>query len=292
MRAKWTLVLAASIAATIFLPVVNAVQAQSQAALTGIVSSAAEGKMEGVVVTASRPGSIVMVSVTTDADGRYSFPRSHLQPSKYTLAIRAVGYDIDSPANATVANGKAATADIKLKKTGNLAGQLTNAEWMMSISGTEDQKAQLLNCVGCHTLERVMRSTHDSDEWTKVVARMRGYGAVSQPIKPQRMLDANRAGRPEEFRKLADYLATINLSATDRWAYELKTLPRAKARDTRAIVTHYDMVRPTTEPHDVLVDKDGKVWYTDFGEMFIGKFDPKSLKLVEFPIKKFKEKAP
>ena len=52
------------------------------------------------------------------------------------------------------------------------------------------------------------------------------------------------------------------------------------------------MVRPTTEPHDILVDKDGNVWYTDFGEMFIGKFDPKTLKLTEYPIKKFKDKAP
>ena len=52
------------------------------------------------------------------------------------------------------------------------------------------------------------------------------------------------------------------------------------------------MVRPTTEPHDVLVDKDGNVWYTDFGEMFIGKFDPKTLKLTEYAIKKFKDKAP
>ena len=292
MRGKWTLVLAASIAATIFLPAVNAVHAQSQAALTGIVSSEAEGKMEGVVVTASRPGSIVWVSVTTAADGRYSFPRSHLQPGQYTLAIRAVGYDIGSPAKATVANGKAATADIRLKKTGNLGGQLTNAEWMMSVPGTEDQKAQLLNCVSCHTLERVMRSTHDSNEWTLVLGRMAGYGAVSQPIKPQRMLDRNRTSAPEAYRKLADYLATINLSAADRWPYDLKTLPRPKGRDTRAIVTHYDMVRPTTQPHDVLVDKDGKVWYTDFGEMYIGKFDTKTLKLVEYPIRKFKEKAP
>ena len=52
------------------------------------------------------------------------------------------------------------------------------------------------------------------------------------------------------------------------------------------------MVRPTTEPHDVLVDKEGNVWYTDFGEMFIGKFDPKTLKLTEYPIRKFKDKAP
>jgi streptogramin lyase len=121
---------------------------------------------------------------------------------------------------------------------------------------------------------------------------MMGYGAVSQPIKPQRMLDPNRQGQPEQYRKMADYLATINLSSSDHWSYELKTLPRPKGRDTRAIVTQYDMVRPTTEPHDILVDKDGMVWYTDFGEMFIGKFDPKTLKLTEYPIKKFKDKAP
>ena len=89
---------------------------------------------------------------------------------------------------------KTATTDIKLKKTKNLASQLTNAEWMMSIPGTEAQKAALLDCGSCHTLERIMRSTHDSDEWTQVISRMRGYGAVSQPIKPQR--DAGYAPAP------------------------------------------------------------------------------------------------
>ena len=290
MRAR--LMLAATAAAMLVAPAIHAGPTRADAALTGIVSSEAEGKVEGVVVTARRAKSIVQVSVTTDADGRYSFPPDRLQPGEYTLSTRAVGYDIASPAKATVSNIEPATADIKLKKTKNLAGQLSNAEWMMSIPGTEEQKAGLLNCVGCHTLERVVRSTHDSDEWTHVISRMMGYGAVSQPIKPQRMLDRARAGTPEQYRKLADYLATINLSAVDQWAYELKTLPRPKGRDTRAIVTQYDVVRPTSEPHDVLVDKEGKVWYTDFGEMFIGKFDPKTLKLVEYPIKKFKEKAP
>src|SRR5467141_4352638 len=161
MRANLMLTLAATASAMVFLPVIDAVRAEGQAALTGIVSSA-EGKMEGVVVTARRAKSIVQVSVTTDADGRYSFPRNRLEPGEYTLSIRAVGYDIESPTKATV-NGKAATSDSKLKKTKSLAGQLTNAEWMMSIPGTEEQKAGLLNCVGCHTLERVVRSTHDSD---------------------------------------------------------------------------------------------------------------------------------
>src|SRR2546425_6092047 len=202
MRAKLMLTLAAAAASIGAPPAIGPVRAQGPAALSGIVSSEAEGKMGGVVVTARRAKSIVQVSVTTDADGRYSFPRNRLEPGEYTLSIRAVGYDIESPTKPTV-NGKAATSDIKLKKTKNLAGQLTNAEWMMSIPGTEEQKAGLLNCVGCHTLERVMRSTHDSDGWTQVISRMLGYGAVSQPIKPQPMLDRARAGTSGQYRSFS-----------------------------------------------------------------------------------------
>jgi virginiamycin B lyase len=274
----------------------SSARAETPAALAGQVTSDAEGAkdtpMEGVVVTAHKDGSIVSVSVTTDAQGHYAFPENRMEPGQYKIAIRAAGYDIAAPASAEIVTEKTATADIRLKKTRNLASQLTNAEWMMSIPGTEDQKAMLLNCVGCHTVERIMRSTHDANEWTQVITRMMGYGAVSQPIKPQPMLDKARAGTPEQYRKMAEYLATINLSAVDKWDYELKTLPRPTGRSTRAIVTEYDMGRPTTEPHDVVLDKDGNVWYSDFGELFISKFDPKTLKLTEYPTKEFKPGAP
>ena len=111
---------------------------------------------------------------------------------------------------------------------------------MMSIPGTEEQKAFLLDCTSCHTMERIVRSTHDADEWMQVITRMKGYGAVSQPVKPQPMLDRSRAGTPEQFRKAAEYLATINLSAVDHWTYALKTLPRPTGGSTRAIVTEYN----------------------------------------------------
>ena len=84
----------------------------------------------------------------------------------------------------------------------------------------------------------------------------------------------------------------MNLSASDKWSYPLKTLPRPSGDSTHVIVTEYDLPRATIEPHDILKDKDGNVWYTDFGEQFISKFDPKTLKLTEYPIKQFKPKAP
>jgi virginiamycin B lyase len=265
---------------------------QAPAALTGVVSSEAEGVMEGVVVTAHKPGSIVSVSVMTDEHGRYAFPDNRLEPGHYDLAIRAVGYELPEATSGDVAAEKTSNVNLRLQTTRDLADQLTNAEWVSSIPGTEEQKAMLLNCTSCHTMERIVKSTHDADEWTQVVSRMMGYGAVSQPVKPQPMLDRSRAGTPEQYRKMAEYLATINLSATDHWQYPLKTLPRPTGRSTHAIVTEYDMGARTTEPHDILVDKDGMVWYSDFGQMFIGKFDPKTLKRTEYPIKKFKPDAP
>jgi virginiamycin B lyase len=265
---------------------------RAPATLTGQVTSDAEGAMEGVVVTARKDGSIVSTSVTTDAKGRYAFPENRLEPGHYNIAIRAVGYELPAPASANVIAERTSNLDLRLDKTRDLASQLSNAEWLMSIPGSEEQKAMLLDCMGCHTLERIVRSTHDVNEWMQVISRMKGYGAVSQPIKPQPMLDPDRAGRPEDYRKMAEYLATINLRATDHWQYALKTLPRPTGRSTHVIVTEYDVVRPTTEPHDVVLDKDGNVWYSDFGELFISKFDPKTLKLTEYPTKKFKPNAP
>jgi virginiamycin B lyase len=281
--------------AVMLLPVaIHCVRAQNgpPVALTGKVTSEAEGAMEGVVVSAKKAGSIVTVSVISDAQGRYSFPASRLGAGKYSLKIRAIGYELEGPATTDVADEQTATVDLKLRKTKKLAAQMSNAEWMMSLPGTEDQKAFLLNCVGCHTLERIVRSNHDADEWMQVMVRMSGYGPVSQPIKPQRMLDPARTANPEQFRKQAEYLASVNLSQAPQWEYPLKTLPRPTGRATRAIITEYDLPRPTTEPHDVIVDAQGNVWYSDFGELFISKLDPKMLKLTEYPVKEFKPGAP
>jgi virginiamycin B lyase len=287
-------ILAAGIAVMFFLPSSSQIAAQNDpgSALTGQVTSEAEGAMEGVVVSAKKAGSIVTVSVMSDAQGRYRFPSNRLDAGQYSIKARAAGYELAAPATANVADEQTATVDLKLRKTKNLVSQMSNAEWMASLPGSEDDKAFLLGCVGCHTLERIVRSNHNADEWTQVIVRMNGYGPVSQPIKPQRMLDSARSGSPEQFRKEAEYLAKVNLSEVSQWEYPLKTLPRPTGRATRAIITEYDMPRPTTEPHDVLVDAQGTVWYSDFGELFISKFDPRTLKLTEYPVKEFKPGAP
>ena len=192
---------AASLAVALMTSGLSPIAAQAAAGLAGQVTGP-EGPMEGVLVTAKKNGSTIAYTVTSDAQGRYSFPAGKIEGGEYTLHIRATGFDLDGAnrdgaLKANVDAQNATTADLKLKKTHNLAGQLVNAEWMMSMPGTDDQKAQLLNCVGCHTLERIVRSTHNADEFTQVVYRMANYAQVSQPIKPQKRMDPEWAPKPE-----------------------------------------------------------------------------------------------
>src|SRR5881409_139524 len=77
-------------------------QAQQAVALTGVVSSSEEGPMEGVLVRAKRSGGTVTTAVVTDREGRYRFPQARLEPGQYSLRIRAVGYDLESDATASV----------------------------------------------------------------------------------------------------------------------------------------------------------------------------------------------
>src|SRR5438477_11111156 len=76
-------------------------QGQSPAALTGTVTSAAEGAMEGEVVSAKK--GIVTISVVSDAKGTFSFPASKLAAGDYTLTIRAAGYVLEGPKAVTIA---------------------------------------------------------------------------------------------------------------------------------------------------------------------------------------------
>jgi len=264
--------------------------AAAQNALAGKVSSAEEGAMEGVLVSAKKAGTTITITVVSDKEGRYSFPAAKLEPGRYAIRIRAVGYDLDGPGAAEIAAGKTATLDLKLRKTSDLAAQLSNGEWMASVPGTDPQKGLLLNCVGCHSLERVVRSTHDADAFTKtVLPRMQSYVNQSIPQHPQlrkaeRLMEERGDQRVQVYRSTAEYLATINRGPAQKWSYELKTLPRPSGRATRVVYTEYDLPRETISPHDVIVDKEGIAWYSSFGEQNLGRLDPKTGEVREFPI--------
>jgi len=267
------------------------------AALTGKVTSAKEGAMEGVLVSARKAGSTITITVVSDNKGIYRFPHAKLDAGQYAIRIRAAGYELDGKVTAQVEEQKAATLNLKLRTTQDLAAQLTSGEWIASMTGTEQQKRTLLGCVGCHTVERIARSKYDTDGFVMTVQRMGTYANQSTPLRPQKRLttrDTDLVGEDQARvqRTQAEWLSSINLSSGPRWDYPLKTFPRPKGKATQVIMTEYDLPRPTIEPHDVIVDAEGVAWYSNFGEQSIGKLDPKTGKVTEYPVPEPKKGSP
>src|SRR5262245_4475656 len=256
-------------------------------ALTGTVSSADEGKMEGVVVSAKRPGSTIMVSVSTNAQGQYSFPKDRLEPGTYNISMRAVGYTL-RPTTATIKAAGATQLDLKLAKatSDELPLQLTNSEWILSAPGTHDQKLALLRCLDCHGMQRPIFSKEDGPEMAVTLQRMTAHSANASPNFPffhQNASEILSQPPSKAMEELGAYIATINLSSAETWSYKLKTQPRPKGKSTQAIVTTYDLPDGAA-PHDTLLDKAGNVWYSDFQNHYISKLDPKSGKVTRYPV--------
>ena len=269
--------------------------AQAAATLSGQVSSAEEGPMEGVLVSAKKDGSTITTTVVTNEKGEYSFPAGRLAAGHYTIATRAIGYDLDGPKAVDIA-ATGAKADIKLVKTKDLVDQLSNAEWLLSAPGPDNLKTNMGACVSCHTLQRVFASTHDPEEFKLLFKRMGSYSPGSTPLHLQPLLPGPRADRApvpaNQFDAQASWLSSVNLSTTDKRGFDLKTMPRPKGAATKVIYTEYDLPRKLAQPHDVIVDQDGMVWYSDFSNMFAGELDPKTGKATEIAIPVLKPEEP
>jgi streptogramin lyase len=252
-------------------------------ALGGVVTSAKEGAMEGVLVTAKKEGSTMSTTVVSDAQGRFTFPAGRLEPGHYNLRIRAIGYILDGP-RAVDVTASGTKTDVKLKETPNIAAQLTNSEWLLSAPGTPEQKRDLVNCATCHVLALPMMSNYTAQQVKDdLIPRMADMSSQAMPTLIQKRIvrrDANR--NFGNLDRLANYLASINLSASAEHKFEYKTFPRPKGEQTRVIITSYDLPRKTMQPHDAVKGDDGYVWLSNFGENSIQRLDPKTGQVKEY----------
>ena len=262
-------------------------ETSSHSALTGKVSSQAEGAMEGVLVGAKkiglhdhhlggerRPGP---VQLPARPNGTGQIRDQHAR-----RGIRAAE-DFRRRDGATGPAGFAAQQGHQHLEARHAALQRGVAH--ERARDTREEKAALGGCVNCHTLQRVLFSRFNADEMVPVVQRMAMHTNNSSPMHPwMRPPRGPRAAPTARQIATAKYLSSINLSAADTFEFPLKTLPRPKGKATQVIYTTYDLPRPDAAPHDAAVDAQGNVWYSDFTSQFIGKLDPKTGKVVEYPV--------
>jgi len=244
--------------------------------------------MEGVLVKAKRVGGTITITVVSDEHGHFTFPAERLKPGSYDVSVRANGYEVPNRSMTITVGADTEKVELRLKKGSPyvLVDQLSPSEVLQSLPGSPSQIRAAAYCGSCHGYARILRSTHDLDEFMSVILRMRNHEPaanethlISLPYKvPQQPGDDD----------LAKFFATVNLSSKSQWDFEFKSAPRPAGKATRVIYTEYDLPRRDAEPHDVVMDADGMIWYIDFAEPFLGRLDPRTGETKEWTLPEFK----
>ncbi len=207
-------------------------------ALTGKVTSADEGAMEGVLVSARRAGATVTTTVVSDRDGRYEFPRARLEPGDYTLRIRAIGYDLE-PVIGRGRQGQAgdrrpeALEDQRPRRAADQRRVAREHARHRRGKGVDARLRALPHAGAGHHDRGTMRP-----QFVGVIERMAGYPPLSFPLMVQKTPSPRIGGGPvsaerqqEARRRQAEYLS--QRQPQRRPEVELSVRRRCRGRPAR-----------------------------------------------------------
>jgi virginiamycin B lyase len=227
----------------------------------------------------------IRTTVYSNADGDYEFPK--LEPGTYTLRIARPREFHPFVKEKLAINGPTELADITLSRVTNaallpalpeIAAQMTGSEWLLSLSGTGEEKRLLtVNCNWCHSYQQIFRNHYDEHGWAQIVNRMtKGAGSP--------LINMNPRGRfnDEDTAKLVKWLATVR--GPDAKDPPFVTLPRPQGRQTRVIITEYELPRLELATHDVWGDSKGNIWYSPHRSSYIGRLDPRTGAVKEYRV--------
>src|SRR6478752_5773593 len=251
----------------------------------GLVKNDQGVPLEGMGVQLISDKSAIRTTVYSNQDGRYEFPK--LESGTYTFRI-ALPREYQPFVKEKVAiNGATAMDDIQLTRvtklellppTREIEAQITGSEWLASLSGSgEDKKLLTQNCNFCHSYQQIFRNHYDERSWAQIVARMtHGAGSPLILMRPTgRFNDALEA-------QLVRWLSTVR--GPDAPDPNFVQLPRAKGRQTRMIITEYELPRLEMATHDVSGDAKGNIWYSTHRSSYVGRLDPKTGVVKEFHV--------
>lgn len=251
----------------------------------GVVKSAKGELLEGIMVQLIDNKNAVRTTVYSDAAGGYEFPV--LEPGTYTLRVARPREFRPYVKEGIAIAGAAPLPDITLDYVTDqdllpplpgIAAQMTGSEWLLSLSGTGEQKKLLTNnCNWCHSYQQIFRNHYDEAGWSKIIYRM-VHGAGSP------LININERGRwsDAEEAKLVKWLATVR--GPDSPDPSFVMLPRPQGRQTRVVITEYELPRLEPATHDVTGDSQGNVWYSTHRSSYVGRLDPKTGIVKEFHV--------
>ena len=251
----------------------------------GLVKNARGEPIEGIMVQLIADASAIRTTVFSHANGRYEFPK--VAPGTYTLRIAKPKEFYPWSKEKVEIKGADALEDITLLRVTageflppfpEIAAQLTGSEWLQNLPGTgEDKKTLTVYCNFCHEYQQIFRNHYDESAWAKIVFRMT-HGAGST------LINIRNPGRlsPADEARFAHWLATAR--GPDSKDPNFVVQPRPQGRQTKAVITEYELPRLDISAHDTAGDAQGRVWYSTHRSSYVGRLDPANGHVEEYHV--------
>jgi streptogramin lyase/mono/diheme cytochrome c family protein len=256
----------------------------------GLVRDISGHPLEGVKVQLIAPNG-VRTTVSTNAEGKYEFPR--MQAGSYVLRIATPLTYKQFQRGGVRVEGDRAFEDIVLDNvplayqgalpgalppTAEIVSQLSGAELLWNLPGSNEEKTAFIRTCGpgCHDLKEILRNRFHEQSWRVIVGFMTSRGASSafvvRPPTPSFTPDAEI---------VIKWLARVrgpDSKADDSY----RAFPRAAGSSTNAVITEYELPRRFLSIHELAADSKGNLWYTSHRTPYVGMLDPHTGMVQEF----------
>ena len=259
--------------------------------LSGMIQSSDGELLAGVPIRAHLPGTNVAVTVYSNQEGGYAY--RDLSPGSYTVSVEATGFEPVQEEAVNIAPEAIAQLDIALQSRTPKLDELTTSEVLLALPGSEKLKTEAARCSNCHPLQFAMQQKRDRAGWLATIEKMRGI-IPSGAMQSQEAYQAVLRRTHDTNHKLADFFASVRGPDSPDLPFKLFPRPMESA-STNLEVTEYRISRGESSVifrgdkrgawlHDVIPDPNGRyVWYTDHFTNVLGRVDPESGEITEYP---------
>ncbi len=266
-------------------------QQSHSTSLGGRVQSPEEESLAGIPVRAHLAGSNRAVTVYTNKQGQFAY--RDLLPGSYSVSIETAGFEPLQKEGLTLTPEEPVRLDLDLQPRSPSLDELTTAEILLALPGTREQKIKTARCSNCHPLQFALQQRRDRQGWLQIIEKMRGITS-SGVMRPEKRIQEILRETRDANNDLADFLASVRGPDSPELPYKLFPRPTEEA-STSAVITEYRIPRGAVsvtfrgDPrgawlHDVMPDPNSRyVWYTDHFKNVLGRLDPESGEIKEFP---------
>lgn len=262
------------------------------AVLGGRVLDTNGGPLPRTMVTLDRQDGSPIVSVFTDAQGKFVLPGSiERGAAPPPVTVRLLGYR-QTQLTELNADQRSESVDlvILMQRQANQAGVAPASAWLGAMENHADSAKLVQNCVACHQLPApevrdYARAIHDlSSPDTAVAARHEGWSAM---VKYMNFLSAEEFGRGDPNAPPLDAGRAYSVGDTDAvTALLAKHLAGPMDRiegyeygaplavNAATVIREYRVDEPNTVREALLVGKPARLWAADVNSNNVIEIDP------------------